>query len=75
MKVIFFSDITYGVSDDVNNEGYAVVTKGSVCFFTKVAIFLKSWSGIWVEMTKNGGNQGSDVENQSGNLGKAVEMK
>ena len=46
-KVIIFSDITDDVSDDVNSdlfgtEGYAVVTKGSVCFLTKVTIFLKS---------------------------------
>ena len=32
--------------------GYAVVTKESVRFWTKVTIFLKSWSDIWVEMWK-----------------------
>ena len=32
--------------------GYAVVTKGSVHFWTKVTIFLKSWSEIPVEMGK-----------------------
>ena len=40
-------------------RGYAVVTKGSVHFWTKVTIFLKSWSGI----------------NQGGNLGITVKMK
>ena len=34
--------------------GYAVVTKGSVRFSTKVTIFLKSWPEIWVEMWKCG---------------------
>ena len=29
---------------------YAVVTKESVCFWTKVIIFLKSWSEILVQM-------------------------
>ena len=30
--------------------GYAVATKGSVRFWTKVTIFLRSWSEMWVEM-------------------------
>ena len=32
--------------------GYAVVTKGSIRFWTKVTIFLESWSENWVEMRK-----------------------
>ena len=55
--------------------GYAAVTKGSVCFWTKVIIFLKSWSEILVKNAKNAGNQGGDVENQGGNLGIAVKVK
>ena len=55
--------------------GYAVVTKGSVSFWTEVTIFLKSWFDIWVEMQKNAGNQGGDVQNQGENFGIAVEMK
>ena len=55
--------------------GYVVVTKRSVCFWTKVTIFLKSWSNVWVEMQKNAGNQGGDVQNQGGNFDIAVEMK
>ena len=41
----FFDDIADDVSDDV-------VTKGSVRFWTRVTIFLKSWSEIWVVMRK-----------------------
>ena len=54
---------------------YAVVTKGSARFWTKVTFFLKSWSEILVEMQKYAGNYGDDVENQGGNLGVVVEMK
>ena len=55
--------------------GYAVVAKGRVSFWTKVTIFVKSWSDICVEMQKNAGNQGGDVQNQGENFGIAVEMK
>ena len=33
-------------------DGYAVIKKRSVCFWTKVTISLKFWSGIWVKMRK-----------------------
>ena len=46
-KVISFGDITDDVLDDFGTEGYALVTKGSVRFWTKVTIFLFS--------LKNGG--------------------
>ena len=51
-KVISFGDITDDVSDDFGTEGYALVTKGSVRFWTKITIFLKSWSRICADMRK-----------------------
>ena len=75
-KVIFFGNITVDISDDISSDlGYAVVAKGRVSFWTKVTIFVKSWSDICVEMQKNAGNQGGDVQNQGENFGIAVEMK
>ena len=47
--------------------------KEECSFLTKVTIFLKSWSGIWVEMRKM--REIRVVMYQGGNLGKTVEMK
>ena len=56
-------------------KGYALVTKRNICFWTKVTIFLKSWSGNLCGNAKFARNQVGDVENRGWNLSIAVKMK